>query len=275
MAKGLFEPDEWRMHCFRNLSGTASALHPSQSISLSRVFSFVNPKFYIYAGGVQMSYDYKRITLLSGHYGSGKTNIAVNMAFDMKTKSPNVTIADLDIVNPYFRTKDSQKELQNAGIKLICSEYANTNVDIPALPQDMYSVIDDKTQMAVIDIGGDDRGALALGRYSKGIVEENDYDMLLVINCFRPLTRDAKDTLEVMREIENAGKIKFTGIVNNSNLGEETTADDVLGSLKYASEISEITELPIVATCVKEELFDELSGKIENLFALKLQKKII
>jgi len=222
-----------------------------------------------------MSYDYKRITLLSGHYGSGKTNIAVNMAFDLKKRFENVTIADLDIVNPYFRTKDSQKELEKAKIKLICSEYANTNVDIPALPQDMYSVIDDKSQRAVIDIGGDDRGALALGRYSGGIVSENDYDMLFVINCYRPLTRDAENTLEVMREIENAGKIKFTGIVNNSNLGEETTADDIIASLDYASGISEKTGLPIVATCVKEELFDELFGKIENLFALKLQKKII
>jgi len=222
-----------------------------------------------------MSYDYKRITLLSGHYGSGKTNIAVNMAFDLKKRFENVTIADLDIVNPYFRTKDSQKELEKAKIKLICSEYANTNVDIPALPQDMYSVIDDKSQRAVIDIGGDDRGALALGRYSGGIVSENYYDMLFVINCYRPLTRDAENTLEVMREIENAGKIKFTGIVNNSNLGEETTADDIIASLDYASGISEKTGLPIVATCVKEELFDELFGKIENLFALKLQKKII
>lgn len=222
-----------------------------------------------------MNYNYKRITLLSGHYGSGKTNIAVNMAFDQKKRFNNVTIADLDIVNPYFRTKDSQTELEAAGIKLICSEYANTNVDIPALPQDMYSIIDDKTQRAVIDIGGDDRGALALGRYSQGIVEENNYDMLFVINCFRPLTRDTEATVEVMKEIEAAGKIKFTGIVNNSNLGEETTADDILNSLDYASKISQATGLPVAVTCVKEELFDELSKKISNLFALKLQKKII
>ncbi|MBR5614441.1 MAG: hypothetical protein IKW64_03970 [Clostridia bacterium] len=222
-----------------------------------------------------MKYNYKRITLLSGHYGSGKTNIAVNMAFDLKKNFHNVTIADLDIVNPYFRTKDSQTELEQSGIKLICSEYANSNVDIPALPQEMYSVIDDKSQRAVIDIGGDDRGALALGRYSKGIIEENDYDMLFVINCYRPLTCDVQTTLEVMREIENAGRIKFTGIVNNSNLGEETTADDILDSLDYASDISKATRLPIVATCVKEELFDVLSERISNLFALKLQKKII
>ena len=222
-----------------------------------------------------MNYNYKRITLLAGHYGSGKTNIAVNMAFDLKKVCNNVTIADLDIVNPYFRTKDSQSELEAEGIKLICSKYANTNVDIPALPQDMYSVIDDKSRYAVIDIGGDDRGAYALGRYSQGILDEDNYDMLFVINCYRPLTRDALTTLEVMHEIETAGKIKFTGIVNNSNLGEETTADDVLNSLDYAAKVSKETGLPVKATCVKQELFDKLSEKIPDLFALKLQKKII
>ena len=126
--------------------------------------------------------DYKRITLIAGHYGSGKTNIAVNIAFDLKSLRNNVAIADLDIVNPYFRTKDSQKELEEAGIKLICSEYANSNVDIPAIPQDMYSIIDDKDITAVVDIGGDDRGAYALGRYSDGILNEENYDMLFVIN---------------------------------------------------------------------------------------------
>ena len=174
--------------------------------------------------------DFKRITLLCGHYGSGKTNVAINMAFLLKKCYNDVAIADLDIVNPYFRTKDSREELENGGIKLICSEYAGTNVDIPALPQDMYSLTDNKNIKAIIDVGGDDRGALALGRIAPSIIEENDYECLLVINKFRPLTPDAESTIEVMREIEVAGKIKFTGIVNNSNLGEETTAEDVFSS---------------------------------------------
>ena len=221
-----------------------------------------------------MNHKCKRITLLAGHYGSGKTNIAVNMAFDLKTVYDNVVIADIDIVNPYFRAKDSQKEFEEKGIKLICSEYANSNVDIPALPQEIYSVIDNKEIMAVIDIGGDDRGAYALGRYSPGIVQENNYDMLFVVNKYRPLTPDAKSAVEIMREIENAGKIKFTGIINNSNIGNETTADDVLNSLNYAEEISHIAGIPVVMTTVMEEISDELIGKIPNLFALKLQKKL-
>ncbi len=218
--------------------------------------------------------NYKRITLIAGHYGSGKTNIAVNLAFDIRKYYNNVAIADLDIVNPYFRTKDSHAELSRAGIKLICSEYANTNVDIPAIPQDMYSIIDDKEIMAVVDIGGDDRGAYALGRYSDAILQEGSFEMLFVINKYRPLTRNATDVIEVMHEIETAGKIKFTGIINNSNLGEETTEEDILGSLEYADEVSKITTLPVVMTCAKESLCRNLLH-IPNLFPLHLQKKII
>ncbi len=218
--------------------------------------------------------NYKRITLLCGHYGSGKTNIALNMAYEIKENYHNVAIADLDIVNPYFRTTDSAEELKTKGIKLIASEYAGSNVDIPALPQDMYSLTDEKTVMAVIDVGGDDRGALALGRIMPQIIEENDYEAYLVINKYRPLTPDVASILEVMREIETAGKFKFTGIINNSNLGVETTAEDVLSSVVYAEDVAKATKLSLVATSVDERLFNELSGKIENLFALKLQKKI-
>ncbi len=218
--------------------------------------------------------DFKRITLLCGHYGSGKTNIAVNLSFSIREKFDNVAIADLDIVNPYFRTKDSAEELEKADIKLIVSEYAGTNVDIPALPQGMYSLTDDKSINAVIDVGGDDRGALALGRLSDAIKTENNYEMLLVINKFRPLTPDVESTLEVMNEIETACKIKFTGIVNNSNLGELTEPQDVLGSMQYAEDVSVATGLPIKFTAVNETLYNSLKGEIENLFPLKLQKKI-
>ncbi len=217
--------------------------------------------------------QYKRLTLLCGHYGSGKTNVAVNMAFDLKRQYDNVAVADLDIVNPYFRTKDSSEDFEKMNIRLICSEYANSNLDIPALPQDMYAVTDDKSLKVILDIGGDDRGALALGRLAPEIVRENDYDMLMVINKFRPLTPDADSTIEVMREIEAACSIKFTGLVNNSNLGEETTAHDIINGDAYAKEVSEKSGLPVIVTTVKEELAPELEGKIENLFPLVLQAK--
>lgn len=217
---------------------------------------------------------YKRITLLCGHYGSGKTNVAVNMAYDQKEKYERVAIADLDIVNPYFRTKDSAKDFEDRGIELIASEYAGSNVDIPALPQQIYSICDQKDKQVIIDVGGDDRGAYALGRIAPSILAENNYEMLFVINCFRPLTRDADSTLEVMREIEYAAKIKFTAIVNNSNLGEETTSEDVLKSLSYAEEISKKTGLPIKCTSVYNRLYDDLKNDIPNLFSLSLQDKI-
>ena len=133
----------------------------------------------------------KRITMILGHYGSGKTNIAVNLAVAYRREKDNVAIADLDIVNPYFRTKDSLDLLQEKGIRLIVSEYANSNVDIPALPQDMYAVTDDKALTCILDIGGDDRGALVLGRLRPEIVKENNYEMLLVLlqelQCLRVL----------------------------------------------------------------------------------------
>lgn len=195
------------------------------------------------------------------------------MAFDLKEQYENVAVADLDIVNPYFRTKDSLEDFREKNIRLICSEYANSNVDIPALPQDMYAITDDRTLKVILDIGGDDRGALALGRLAPQINEENDFEMLMVINKFRPLTPDADSTLEVMREVEAAGGIKFTGLVNNSNLGEETTAEDVIDSVKYAESVAEKSGLPVVMTSVKQDLFEALSGKIPNLFPLKLQEK--
>ena len=214
------------------------------------------------------------MTLFAGHYGSGKTNIAVNYALYLKSLGDDVVIADLDIVNPYFRTRDSLEELSRAGIKLISSEFASSNVDLPALPQDVYSLLDKREEKAIMDIGGDDRGAYALGRYVDAIKEENDYEMLFVFNKYRPLTPDALSACEIMREIEAACKLKFTAIVNNSNLGECTTEDVVLNSLDCAEELSELSGLPVKMTTVTENLVNNLNGKVENLFPLNLQKKI-
>ncbi|MBR7071853.1 MAG: hypothetical protein IKI29_06830 [Clostridia bacterium] len=218
--------------------------------------------------------NFKRITILSGHYGSGKTNIAVNLARELRQQKPRVAIADIDIVNPYFRTKDSEALLQKEDIRLICSPYANSNVDIPALPQEMYSVTDDRELYSIVDVGGDERGALALGRLSPKIAEEANYDMLLVVNCYRPLTRTAATTVEVMREIENACRLKFSGIINNSNLGRETAPEDVEHSMAYAGELCRQTGLPLLFTTVARELYEPLKNKIPHLYPLELQKKL-
>lgn len=215
----------------------------------------------------------KRVTVFAGHYGSGKTNIAVNYALERRREKRDVVIADLDIVNPYFRTKDASDVLAENGIRLISSPYANTNVDTPALPADAYAVIHDRTKDAVVDVGGDDRGALALGRYAEGILKENDYELLLVINKYRYLTRDAASTIEVMREIEEACSMRFTGIVNNSNIGDETTEKDVLDSLSYADEVAKATGLGIAFTTVREDIAPALAGKLQNIMPIKLYVK--
>ncbi len=215
----------------------------------------------------------KRLTILCGHYGSGKTNIAVNVAAELRKAHDIVTIADLDIVNPYFRTKDSAAYFEDAGIRLICSPYANSNVDIPALPAEMYALVDDRTMHAVLDIGGDDRGALVLGRLAPAILRENDYEMLAVVNMYRPLTRDAQTTVEVLREIEAAGGIPFTGIINNSNLGAATTPADVLASVGYADEVAAAMGLSVVMTSVREDLLlDGVKSGVPHAFPLGLQK---
>ena len=219
--------------------------------------------------------NYKRLTILCGHYGSGKTNIAVNMAYDLRAQRERVALADLDIVNPYFRSKDSEADLRERGIRLICSDFASSNVDLPSMPADLYSLTDDLGLSAILDIGGDDRGAYALGRLRDAILAEDDYEMLMVVNRFRPLTPDAESTLEVMGEIEAACGIPFTGIINNSNLARETVADDVLASMDYAREVSCISGLPLVCTTVMSELYDELKDKISPLFSLQLQAKLI
>ena len=207
----------------------------------------------------------RRITLFSGHYGSGKTNLALDYALRLKEEYPDVALADLDIVNPYFRSKDSEALLAQKGIRMIASPYAGSNVDTPALPAEAYALIDDKRIRAVLDIGGDDRGALALGRYAPAILEENDFDSFLVVNFFRPLTRTAEEAAAVMKEIEDAGKVPYTGIINNSNLGEQTTPEMVLQSVEKAEELSRITGLPLVKTTVMPELYETLKDQITNL----------
>lgn len=213
----------------------------------------------------------KRLTLFAGHYGSGKTNIAVNYAIRLAKEGKRVCIADLDIVNPYFRTKDSAEELSAVGIDLISPRFANTNVDLPALPAESYRLVQDKSTYGVMDIGGDDRGAYALGRFADAIKAENDYRMAFVVNCYRPLTNTVEETVEIMREIEAACGINFTCIINNSNLGSETTAETVLNSLEYIEALSLTTGLPVWLHTAEEKVAGEITEI--PVMPLTLQKK--
>ena len=217
--------------------------------------------------------EHKRLTLFAGHYGSGKTNIAVNYALHLAKEGKQVCIADLDIVNPYFRTADSRQELESAGVELISPQFANSNVDLPALPAQAYKLVQDKRCYGIMDIGGDDRGAYALGRYIPFMKQENDYRMVYVANCYRPLTRTAAEALEVMQEIEAACGLAFTDIVNNSNLATETDVQTVLDSRDFIRELSGMSGLPVFMTTVRADLAEGIQGQIPNVLPLHLQEK--
>ena len=215
--------------------------------------------------------QHKRITLFAGHYGSGKTNIAVNYAIQMAGEGKSVCIADLDIVNPYFRTADSEKVLKNAGVTLISPQFANSNVDLPALPAEAYRLVEDKSIYGVMDIGGDDRGAYALGRYVPAIKEEGNYRMVFVANCYRPLTRTPEEALEVMKEIEAACGLQFTDIVNNTNLGPLTDPEVLADSQNFIQELCESSGLPLYFTAVRKDLAPRVD--LPDVFPLHLQEK--
>ena len=217
--------------------------------------------------------DHKRVTLFAGHYGSGKTNIAVSYALLLAREGKKTAIADLDIVNPYFRTKDSASELEAAGVDLISPQFANTNVDLPALPAEAYRLVEDKSLYAVMDIGGDDRGAYALGRYTPFLLEEGNNRMAFVANPCRPLSRTPEEALEVMREIEAAGGLPFTAIVNNANLAHETTPETVLAAVPYMKKLSELSGLPVWMTSAEERVAAGLEGQVPGLLSMRLQRK--
>ncbi|MBR5088695.1 MAG: cobalamin biosynthesis protein CobQ [Ruminiclostridium sp.] len=192
-----------------------------------------------------------KLTVVTGHYGAGKTNFSVNAALDIAASGEKCTVIDLDIVNPYFRTADFRELFRERGIAIHAPVYANTNLDLPSLNIPLESILADGGHV-VIDVGGDDEGAKALGRFAPLINGYEDREMLYVINRYRYLTKDAADAVQVMREIEYSCGLTHTGIVNNSSLGAETTADTVRESMRFAEEVSELTGLPIRATCAIE-----------------------
>lgn len=215
----------------------------------------------------------KRVVIFAGHYGSGKTNIAVNFAKELKKSGKSVALADLDIVNPYFRSKDSENELKEEGIDLICSDYAATNLDIPALPFTINRIINDKNSYAVLDIGGDDAGSVVLGRLANAIKSEDNYEMIFVVNFFRPITRTAEDAIQIMREIEAVSSLKFTAIVNNSNLGALTTKEDIFSTENEVKKLCKITSLPLLFSSVESNIYDVVKKSGNEYFPLTLQKK--
>ncbi len=192
-----------------------------------------------------------RITIIGGAYGSGKTEFAVNYAKHLKNEDQGrIGLIDLDIVNPYFRSRDLTVQMEQTGITVVSSELAMENVDIPALSPRIYSLLQDHSYRVVVDVGGDPVGARALGRFNQYFMAE-PYDFWVVINPFRPETRNADEAARLIESLQNAGRIGATGLVANINLGRETTLEIWRQGLPVIHEIAGRMELPIMFYAVE------------------------
>ena len=168
-----------------------------------------------------------RVFIITGNYGSGKTEIALNLAFD-SAKKGKTTLVDLDIVNPYFRSGEKERELRNAGVRVLMPTFALTTVDIPALPAEIQSVFEDGSDFVIFDVGGDDTGAAALGRYYPSFMQHRSETLTaMVVNCMRPLTEEKEDILDLAERIRNRGRLEIELLINNTNLAGRTTPEMV------------------------------------------------
>ncbi|MCX7708570.1 MAG: hypothetical protein N2484_01845 [Clostridia bacterium] len=192
----------------------------------------------------------KRLSIFTGHFGSGKTEVAVNYALKMSAAGNKTAIVDFDIVNPYFRTADAKETLEKQGIWVITPMYANTNVDVPALPPEIYSLFQKKEYKAVLDVGGDDLGARAVARFREEI-QQDDYEMFFVVNVKRPMTDTLEKIEEMIYSIESSAGMKVTKLVNNTNLLQYTSFEDIVEGQEKIFEISNKLGVPMgFTTCM-------------------------
>lgn len=216
---------------------------------------------------------FPKITIITGHYGSGKTNVAVNIAL-MLAKTQKVTVVDLDIVNPYFRTADFGELFGSSGVKLVAPMYANSNLDIPALSFDLGGIINSEGSI-VIDVGGDPEGAIALGRYGDLLKNREDLALYYVVNKYRYLTSTPEEATELLEEIKSASGLNCSGIINNSNLGKLTDIKTVSDSLEYAEALAKSAGCPLLFTCSEEKNLDGITPSMAiNIYVKPLWEQI-
>ena len=207
----------------------------------------------------------RRITIITGHYGSGKTEFAVNYSVKLSQMSPKVTLGDLDIVNVYFRSRERKAQLQEMGIHVISSSIEGDSVDIPAVAA-ITSPVRDKSTRYIVDLGGNDTGTMVLGRI-KPLLDLSETDFFMVVNTNRPNTSSPEGIIKEMKSIEGASGLKVTGFVNNTNLIRETTAENIAMGDKILKEASRLSGVPIKYTTYVEEVLHEplpegLSGEL-------------
>lgn len=215
----------------------------------------------------------KDIILVTGHYGCGKTNFSINLALDYLKQGRKVTMVDMDLVNPYFRTSDYRDFLEGRGIEVIAPVYGHTNLDIPSLPAAMYSIFDSK-DLVIADVGGDDVGATVLGRFRTKF-EQVDYDMLYVVNSCRNMTALPEDAIEILREIECVSGLKATKIVNNTHLMNETDELIIKKGTEFTKKVSDLSGLPVLCTTLRRDLSEKsaFSCLADNIYPIDIYVK--
>ena len=213
-----------------------------------------------------------RVSIITGHYGTGKTELSVNLALALAAEGKRVMLADLDIVNPYFRSRERRPQLEAAGIQVISSSQACSDADVPALPAELLAILENRDIRGILDIGGDPDGARVLARYQPKITAE-DYQLIFVSNANRPEVRTAEDAISYIRCIEEVTGLACGGIVNNTHLCGETTAEEILRGAELARAISEKTGIPVLCHTAEERLIPELTALEEPIFPITIQMK--
>lgn len=216
--------------------------------------------------------DASRLTVLVGHFGSGKTEIAINLSLALGNKGHSFSLADLDVVDPYFRSRECKKLLEAHGGQLIASSQACLDADVPSMPPEVTSLFDNQNIYGVLDIGGDASGARVLARYRRQLVACNAR-VLCVINANRPLTNTPEKAMAYLRDIEYAAGIPISGIISNTHLCEKTELQDVLAGAKLTSEVSAISNIPVICYTVPAHLAKQAECVIFPVFPLHLYMK--
>ena len=206
----------------------------------------------------------RRVTVVCGHYGTGKTNLSINLALDCARNGEDVTLVDLDVVNPYFRSADYADVLTENGVRVVGPNFANTNLDTPSLPGAVRNVIAEESRV-IVDVGGDDAGATALGVYSRTLADA-DPDVIYVVNRYRSMTTHAEEAVQILREIEATSHLRATCVANNSHLKQDTSEDTVLDSMVFAEEVASASGLPLRFTTAPRGLDFSILNKIPNIY---------
>ncbi|MBA7497855.1 hypothetical protein ES704_00588 [subsurface metagenome] len=212
----------------------------------------------------------KRIKIFVGSFGSGKTEIAINYSIYCRKSHARVAIVDLDIVNPYFRTREAKDALNLKDIKVIAPEGEMAYADLPLISPEIKGLIQNSDYHLILDVGGDEIGTVVLGNF-KFVIEGLDYEMLLVVNSYRPFTRSVLQIKQMAQEIENSSRLKISGIISNPNLSRQTDEKIIKQGHILIKQASQKLNLPIEFICIDEQFSQKVKREdfVEPIFYIK------